>query len=250
MQQVNLGMLLGILYNRIGHDPAHRRVGIAQAGVERDTSPQLTLALDKCKVLHSLGWHALGRVFPTQAGDAKWLACPAVADRVIDKVALFGFSRDLTDKRTRLLDAEPTFLIGGMPHVRVPPIEEREALAELDKVGVEADLWHPVDQVAHVLVAYRAFDADAAMPIRWRLDHLHGSLGKIDGWNVFAIRARPHPATAEHMQVAIHREQDTARVVAADEPVCSFSRNADGVIKTRIGVSCCGWKCEAGNVLR
>src|SRR4051794_34445081 len=154
-------MLLGILYNRIGHDPAHRRVGVAQAGVERDTSPQLTLALDKCKVLHSLGWHALGRVFPTQAGDAKWLACPAVADRVIDKVALFGFSRDLTDKRTRLLDAEPTFLIGGMPHVREQPTEEREPPADLAKEAVKADLCNPAVQSAHCLELYRAFDPDA-----------------------------------------------------------------------------------------
>ena len=83
-----------------------------------------------------------------------------------------------------------------------------------------------------------------------RLDHAHGSLRKIDSWNVLAIRARPHPATAEHMQVPIHREQDTARVVAADAPVRSLSRNADGVIKTRIGASRCGWKCNAGNVLR
>ena len=118
VQQVDLGMLLRICDNCIGHDPADRRVGVAQAGVERDAFPQRALALNQGQVLYGFGWHPFGRVFPTQAGDAKWLACPAMADSVIDKVALFGFCRDLTDKRTRLLvcfGLATVLLFAGMP---------------------------------------------------------------------------------------------------------------------------------------
>src|SRR5262245_60427458 len=99
-------MLLRVLDSRIGHAAANRRVGVATGGVGPVAFPQLALALTQGQVWHGFGRHGFGRVFPTQASDAKWLACPAVAHGVIEQVALFGFCRDLTYKRARLIDGE------------------------------------------------------------------------------------------------------------------------------------------------
>ncbi len=219
----------------VGDDEVPRLpVGEAELRVDRDPSPEGAPAVHLGQEALRARRHRRRRVLPAEAGDAERFAGPAVADIVEDEPAPADLPGQPGLQRAGVLDREGFRRPERVAAVRVPALEEGVPLAELHEVAIEPDLGHPLDQIAHMLVADRALDADAAMPVGRRLRDPHDARRQVDGRDRFAVRPGADPPAAELGEEAIGRQEDAARVAAGDDPRGAVRLDEDRVVQLRL----------------
>ena len=84
---------------------------------------------------------------------------------VVEKTAFFHFEHRAVAKTFNFRGGQFYAFEVWVILVRIPAVIEGDGIIELIEIGVVTELWHPINGVAHVLIAYSPFNTDASVAV-------------------------------------------------------------------------------------
>ena len=209
-------MGFGVAGDFARHEGSGSRVGIAQAGIERNAFIQAAHAvyLRHMPPLLRRGLHAV--VLPMQPGNPQRLARPAMAHGMIEKPAPLDSAYRRALHLARQLRREAFACAKRIILVRIPPFKERIRLPELCEIGVISGLGRVVDDVQHVFKAYASLDADSPVAVGRAYGQACSKAVQAAYGNHLALRAGAQKSAAGLAQQVVHAQQGAALVCVID----------------------------------
>ena len=116
--------------------------------------------------------------------------------------------------------------------VRIPGFKKLVRHEKLRKVGVEAVLGQPVDQLQHVFIADGTLDTKAPVPVGRRLAHANAGFAVVA--HKRALRAWLDKPEPKLMKKTVRRDQHAAGIASGHDALRALNINQNRVVKLGI----------------